>query len=172
MINAHKERQALTLTRFPCRTAGNERARVAGAASRTPSAPADRAWYRSLQQPRTVRQRGFDATASMARTRGASSPRAIPDDGSIGRWSRLVASPIRPVWAQRPGRRIWLALSGCGRPITAGAVVLVDDLVTTGSSLTEAARVLRAARIPVLGAATVAPPYAYGLRAPQRMFAD
>jgi adenine/guanine phosphoribosyltransferase-like PRPP-binding protein len=35
-------------------------------------------------------------------------------------------------------------------------VVLVDDLVTTGSSLTEAARALREARIPVLGAATVA----------------
>jgi predicted amidophosphoribosyltransferase len=42
------------------------------------------------------------------------------------------------------------------RPITTGAAVLVDDLVTTGSSLTEAARVLRAARIRVLGAATVA----------------
>jgi len=42
------------------------------------------------------------------------------------------------------------------RPITAGTAVLVDDLVTTGSSLTEAARVLREARIPVLGAATVA----------------
>ena len=37
-----------------------------------------------------------------------------------------------------------------------GAAVLVDDLVTTGSSLTEAARVLRSARINVLGASTVA----------------
>jgi predicted amidophosphoribosyltransferase len=35
-------------------------------------------------------------------------------------------------------------------------VVIVDDLVTTGSSLTEAARALGAARIAVLGAATVA----------------
>lgn len=50
-----------------------------------------------------------------------------------------------------------------GRPAAAarvrasGAVtVLVDDLVTTGSSLAEAARVLRAAGLPVLGAATVA----------------
>jgi predicted amidophosphoribosyltransferase len=41
-------------------------------------------------------------------------------------------------------------------PIKAGTVVIVDDLVTTGSSLTEAARVLRAAGMPVLGAATVA----------------
>ena len=36
-------------------------------------------------------------------------------------------------------------------------VVLVDDLVTTGSSLTEAARVLRRAGVAVLGAATVPP---------------
>jgi predicted amidophosphoribosyltransferase len=42
------------------------------------------------------------------------------------------------------------------RSISTGAVVLVDDVVTTGSSLTEAARALRAANIPVLGAATVA----------------
>ncbi len=36
------------------------------------------------------------------------------------------------------------------------AVVVVDDLVTTGNSLTEAARVLGAAGYHVLGAATVA----------------
>ena len=35
-------------------------------------------------------------------------------------------------------------------------IVLVDDLVTTGASLTEAARVLSAAGVEVLGAATVA----------------
>jgi predicted amidophosphoribosyltransferase len=42
------------------------------------------------------------------------------------------------------------------RPISTSAAVLVDDLVTTGSSLTEAARVLGKAGITVLGAATVA----------------
>jgi len=52
------------------------------------------------------------------------------------------------------------------RPIGDGAVVIVDDLVTTGSSLTEAARVLREARIPVLGAATIAA--TVRLRPPER----
>ncbi len=52
--------------------------------------------------------------------------------------------------------------------LSAAAVVLVDDLVTTGSSLTEAARVLGEARIPVLGAATVAAT----VRLQTRMFAD
>jgi predicted amidophosphoribosyltransferase len=42
------------------------------------------------------------------------------------------------------------------RPVPPGAAVLVDDLVTTGSSLSEAARVLRRAGVPLLGAATVA----------------
>jgi predicted amidophosphoribosyltransferase len=41
-------------------------------------------------------------------------------------------------------------------PVPTRPAVLVDDLVTTGSSLTEAARVLRRAGVPLLGAATVA----------------
>jgi predicted amidophosphoribosyltransferase len=104
---------------------------------------------------RAVRSRGFDATASMAR---------------LAARRLRVRYPMAVQSALTQGRRV-TDQSGLGaaarrenlagafrlrRPISTGAAVLVDDLVTTGSSLTEAARVLRAARIPVLGAATVA----------------
>lgn len=105
---------------------------------------------------RTVRQRGFDATRAIARLAG----RRLRGQYPITTRSVLVQA--RPV-ADQAGLGAQARqqnLAGAfrlRRPIKTGAVVvLVDDLVTTGSSLTEAARVLREARIPVLGAATVA----------------
>jgi predicted amidophosphoribosyltransferase len=154
VINAHKERQALTLTSFLAeRLALSVHALLmsepygagAGAIFLVPIPSAARA----------VRRRGFDATASIARFAAR----------------RLrVRYPITVRSALTQGRRVadqaglraaarQENLSGAFRlrkPITTGAAVLVDDLVTTGSSLTEAARVLRAAKIRILGAATVA----------------
>ena len=154
VINAHKERQALTLTRVLSeRLAMSVSALLAQQASAVgarnivlvpiPSAAA------------TVRQRGFDATASMARL----AVRRLRLKYPMTAQSVLVQG--RPVADQAGlGARARQAnLAGAfrlRRPFSAAAIVLVDDLVTTGSSLAEAARVLREAGVPVLGAATVA----------------
>jgi ComF family protein len=154
LISAHKERQALALTSFLSeRLALSVHGLLASEpyAVRTSSivlVPVPSA-------ARAVRRRGFDATAAMARlaarrlrvrysmtVRSAlTQRRRVADQAGLGAAARHenLAGAFR-----------------LGRPISIGAAVLVDDLVTTGSSLTEAARVLRAARIPVLGAATVA----------------
>jgi predicted amidophosphoribosyltransferase len=154
LINAHKERQALILTRFLA-----ERLALSVYALLTSEAYASRATRIVLvpipSAARTVRQRGFDATSSMAR---------IAARRLRGRYlisAQTVLTQARPVADQaglgaRARRENLAGALRVRRPIKAGAVVLVDDLVTTGSSLTEAARALREARIPVLGAATVA----------------
>ena len=154
VINAHKERQALTLTSLLAeRLALSVHALLA-------NQPCPIGVSRIILVPipsaaRAVRQRGFDATSSMARLAAR----------------RLRAQhPVTVRAALAQGRRVadQAGLSAAARqeniagafrlrkPMTTSAVVLVDDLVTTGSSLTEAARVLRAANIPLLGAATVA----------------
>jgi ComF family protein len=155
VINAHKERQALILTRFLAeRLALSVQALLV---ARPNVAPAARIVLVPIPSAaRTVRQRGFDATGAMARV-AARRLRV--------RYPMTVQSALtqaRPVADQAglAARARQQNLSGAFRlrkPLGTGAtVILVDDLVTTGSSLTEAARVLRAARIPVLGAATVA----------------
>ena len=155
VINAHKERQALSLTRFLAeRLALSVHVLLASEAyqlgtSRIVLVPIPSA-------ARTVRQRGFDATRAMARL----AARRLRGRYPITTQSALAQA--RPV-ADQAGlgaRARQQNLAGAFRlrgQIKTGAVVLlVDDLATTGSSLTEAARVLREARIPVLGAATVA----------------
>jgi predicted amidophosphoribosyltransferase len=154
VINAHKERQALTLTRILAERLAlsvhvllvNETYAVSTSGIVLIPIPS---------AARTVRQRGFDATSSMARL----AARRLRVRYPMTVRSALVQA--RPV-ADQAGlgaRARHENLAGAFRlrkPIRTGAVVLVDDLVTTGSSLTEAARVLESARIPVLGAATVA----------------
>lgn len=115
-----------------------------------------------------VRRRGYDATATLAglaarRLRSRYRVRAV----------RLLAqrAGVRDqagLTAAERGRNLQGALrlrtglvgqrrfQGGRRGLGACVVVLVDDVITTGSSLAEAARALRAAGVPVLGAATVA----------------
>ena len=153
LINAHKERQALGLTPV----LGGRLARSVQALLRTegvlPGAAVSLVPVPSAA--RAVRDRGFDATAALA---GAAARRLRP------RYRVSVAS----VLSQAPGVRDQSGLDARARQanLVGGfrlrgrppdrPVVIVDDLVTTGSSLTEAARVLDRAGVPVLGAATVA----------------
>lgn len=153
-ISAHKERQALGLTPF----LGE---RLAMSVQALLSLEADRARGRRIavvpvpSAAAAVRARGYDATWALARVAAR----------RLGGRHPLVA---RRVLAQRRGvgdqagrtaaerstnLRHGLVLRRVRPP---ELVVLVDDLVTTGASLTEAARVLAAAGVPVLGAATVA----------------
>ena len=154
VINAHKERQALTLTRFlAARLALSLHALLT-------SEPDEVGAGRIVLVPipsaaRAVRQRGFDATASIARLAARRLCVRYPMTvRSALTQRRRVADQAGLHAAAR--RENLLGAYRLRKPITTGAAVLVDDLVTTGSSLTEAARVLREAGIRVLGAATVA----------------
>jgi predicted amidophosphoribosyltransferase len=111
---------------------------------------------------KAVRERGEDTTARLA---GAAA-RALRDVGlpvrsaSVLCHARAVVDQAGLSRAQRQAN-----LSGALRArrgaVAAAAgnargVVLVDDISTSGASLAEAARALRAAGVPVLGAATIA----------------
>jgi predicted amidophosphoribosyltransferase len=153
LVNAHKERQALGLTPVLGRRLAASvhlllRARgvAPGAAVRLVPVPS---------AARAVRERGLDATAAMAQA----AARRLRPDYRAGVVTALVQAPGVRDQAGLDARARQANLAGGfrlrGRPPDR-PVVLVDDLVTTGSSLAEAARVLRRAGVHVLGAATVA----------------
>jgi predicted amidophosphoribosyltransferase len=104
---------------------------------------------------RAVRQRGFDATLTLARLAGRRLRTRYP--------IRVVPAlaQFRSVRDQAglDARQRQRNLSGGirrRRTVDGALVVLVDDLVTSGSTLSEAARVVRSGGGIVLGAATVA----------------
>jgi predicted amidophosphoribosyltransferase len=158
LVIAHKERAALGLSPVLAdRVAQGVHALLSQA---TPDVPVVLVPVPSAVA--AVRRRGYDATAALARLtarqlQGRHAVRAVPllaQRGGVADQSGLDAAARRRNLAgalrvRRPGVAARLRASGA-------VVVLVDDLVTTGSTLAEAARVLRAAGLPVLGAATVA----------------
>jgi predicted amidophosphoribosyltransferase len=120
----------------------------------------------------SVRSRGHDPTLRMAR-RAARSLRRLGRGGSTSAGGALVphVHVVRGLTHARAVRdqaglgtraraaNLAGALRAVPRRVSAlrgGTVVLVDDVVTSGATLAEAARALGAAGVPVLGAAVVA----------------
>jgi ComF family protein len=153
LINAHKERQALGLTAvLASRLAGCIHVLLAevghGADEPVVLVPVPSA-------TQVVRRRGFDATLAMARSAARRLRSRYPTSVAA---SLVQVRGVRDQAGLDAGSR-QANLAGRLRlraPVPARPAVLVDDLVTTGSSLSEAARVLRGAGVPLLGAATVA----------------
>ena len=153
LVNAHKERQALGLTPVLGRRLAAGVSLLLRAQGVAPGAAVSLVPVPSAAH--AVRERGFDATAAMAQ---AAARRLRPGYRAGVVRALVQAAGVRDQAGLDARARHANLVGGFrlrGRPAD-GPVVLVDDLVTTGSSLTEAARVLRRAGIPVLGAATVA----------------
>ncbi|MFT4166277.1 MAG: phosphoribosyltransferase family protein [Microlunatus sp.] len=159
LLHAHKEEQALMLTRL--------------LGDRLAASVAELLVDREVptQEPivlvpmpsakAAVRERGFDATAALAdraaltlaRQRPARSSRLLAQRRGLADQADLDA--VRRAANLRGGLRLRNGVDSLRSRPEGPALVVVDDLVTTGASLTEAVRCLEAAGYEVLGAATV-----------------
>jgi predicted amidophosphoribosyltransferase len=155
VVLAHKERGALGLAR-PLGTALAGAVRRVGAAGPLLLVPVPSA-------RRAVARRGHDATARMARAAARELRRqGVPARAmTVLRHGRPVADQAGLTAAERLANLSGaVGAAGRGLPLLAAApVVLVDDLMTTGASLTVAAQAVTAAGGRVAGAAVVAGPH-------------
>ncbi|GAA3557193.1 hypothetical protein GCM10022197_10510 [Microlunatus spumicola] len=167
LVSAHKERSALGLTRVL-----GERLALAVLAllDETGALPLGADGRPVLLVPvpsarRAVRERGFDAGLALARAAAARLPgaragpllvpaRRVADQSGLGAEERQanLAGAFRVRRSLPPPLGRSLRVSGRHAPW----IVVVDDVVTSGASLSEAARALRVGGVDVLGAATVA----------------
>lgn len=159
LLAAHKEHQALMLTgllgdRLAAAAAGLLASRRVPAAEPITLVPVPSA-------SAAVRRRGFDATTALARR-------------AAHRLAATRRARVRTLLTQRAGLADQAGLDSAERAANLSGglrmrgglqtasidaevpgVIVVDDLVTTGASLTEAARCLAGEGLRVLGAATV-----------------
>jgi predicted amidophosphoribosyltransferase len=159
LIVVHKEHGRLGLAR----PLGAALARAAAAAASAGEAlPTSVVLVPVPSAPAAVRQRGHDATLRMTQ--------------QAARWLRIHGVHAQVVRALRHSRRVAdqsglghaarlhnvtnsMSASGLTRAahrLPDGPFVVVDDIVTTGATLTEAVRAVRAAGVPVVGTAVVA----------------
>ena len=165
LISAHKERQAWSLTGvLSDRLARSVEALAIERPGRVPDA-GPLVLVPIPSSAAAIRKRGRDATSALARR----AVRRLRPRLGLPVIMKPLLRPVRRLADQSElselERRQNLAgayavrgrPSGRSRSLEfGGQVIIVDDLVTTGSSLTEAHRALTAAGMPVLGAAVIA----------------
>lgn len=154
MLLAHKERGATGLARL----LGGALAGAVHASAPGREGPVFLVPVPSAR--RAVAARGHDPVRRMAREAAGALRRTVPDARSLPvlRQRRSVADQSGlSARARRENLAGALeAVPGSGRLLRGGEVVLVDDLMTTGASLAEAARAIRAEGTEVRSAAVVA----------------
>ena len=159
LLTAHKEDQALMLTAL----LGDRLAASVDELLRVRRVPFDEPVI-VVPVPSAaaaVRERGFDATCAMARraVRRLSADRPVRTAGLLAQHRGLADQSGLDAGQRaanlRGGLRLRRSWTAVGVRPDGPAVVVVDDLVTTGASLTEAVRCLSEAGFEVLGAATV-----------------
>jgi len=99
--------------------------------------------------------RGLDLTLSLAQI-AARRLHAAGVPARVGAGLKLVRRPVDQAELDREGRLANLTGAFRAGRLPAGGLVVVDDIVTTGATLVEAFRALRAAGREPLAAATVA----------------
>ena len=156
LVNEHKERTRLELAAPLGRLLAAAVLETVRAATAADGVPARLALVPVPSHPAVVRRRGHDPVRRMSRV-AASRLRAL---GLRVRVLPLLATVTRPEDQAGLGAEA-RAANLSGRFVARGRrpsvpVVLVDDVITTGTTLREAQRALEAAGIHPIGAATVA----------------
>ncbi|SMF09232.1 ComF family protein [Streptomyces sp. Amel2xC10] len=164
VLLAHKERGVLALTR-PLGVALAGAVRVGVGVGVGPPPPGDILLVPVPSTPATTRSRGHDPARRIALVAAGELRRAglAVRVAAVLRQRRAVADQAGLSARERLENLVGAltVVPGGARVLGGGPVVLVDDLVTTGASLAEAARAVRAAR-------TTAPETPAPTRRPQR----
>ena len=160
LLGAHKEDQALMLTSLLGDRLAAAVDELLAAQQVLPGEPVVLVPVPSAAS--AVRSRGFDATAALARraSRRLARTRPVRSAGLLaqraGRADQSGLDASQRAGNLRGGLRLRRGPTTVGVRPDGPALVVVDDLVTTGASLTEATARLTEAGFEVLGAATVA----------------